>query len=351
VSAKTSSAKAAAGAGGKQLGRQAAGQKNGKPSGKPKAKPAAPRRTEPSPLQRAAWHAEDIVLGRVAVGARIAGALAVLGALGLAVRPFLPLGTVHGQGAGQNAGLLGLLGWLPAVVILGGAGLLVLTSRLTRVGLAVIGAAGAISIGTVVRSIWLLGSGRSTLDLPVGGQALRGDEYAAGSGLVLQLVVACMLVLALVAVLLGWTSTVMDDDGGLDRRRPAFTALGFFGGVIAAGAFSMSTSSSSIGIAPPPVTAQVGLERVAGLLLAAIIVVCCVLAPTLRPWLSAAGGWLGVAVMLGGQSIENIIAVHRSADLHANLGSYGQLVVPVLVLALAVAALLVRAPAEQPTEV
>jgi hypothetical protein len=360
----SAAAKTAGAAGGKQLGLRAAatpggtatgkrtGRRTGRPSGRPTGKPSG------TPSAKAtdgvdgpmvpAWRAGDVVLGRVATGARVAGALAVLAALGLAVRPFLPLGTVKGVGVGQTAGGLGLLGWLPAIAVLGGAGALTLSGRLTRFGMAAIGAAGAVSIGTLLRTLWLFGSDRTTVDLPVGGQALHSDEYAAGGGLILQLVIGCLLVLALLAVLFGWTSTVMDDGGGLDRRRPAFAALGLFGGVITAGAFSMSASSSSIGIAQQAVTAQVGLQRVAGLILVGVIVCCCVLAPTLRPWLAAAGGWLGVAVMLVGQAIENLIAVHRSPDMHPNLGTVGQVFVPVLVLALAAAALLVRTPARQP---
>ncbi len=274
--------------------------------------------------------------------------MAVVAALGLAVRPFLPLGTVDGHGVGTSAGVFGLLGWLPAVVVVGGAGVLVLTGRLPRFGLAVIGAAGAISVATLLHGIWLAESGRTALDLPVGGQALRGSAYSVGTGLVLELVAAGLLVAALLVVLAGWTATVMDDGGGFDRRRPGFGALGLFVGVITAAAFSMAASSSPIGIAPTAVTAQVGLQRVAGLLLAAIIVGCCVLAPSLRPWLGAAGGWLGVAVMLGGQAVENVISVARSADLHVDLGTVAQLVTPLLVLALAVAAATVRSRAQEP---
>lgn len=282
------------------------------------------------------------------MASRVAGTLGVVAALGLVIRPFLPLGTANGHGVGTSAGVFGLLGWLPAVVVVGGAGVLVLTGRLPRFGLAVIGAAGAISVPTLLHSIWLAESGRTALDLPVGGQALRGSAYSVGTGLVLELVTAGLLVAALLVVLAGWTGTVMDDGGGFDRRRPAFGVLGLFIGVIAAAAFSMAASSSPIGIAPAAVTGQVGLQRVAGLILAAVIVGCCVLAPSLRPWLGAAGGLLGVAVMLGGQAIENLISVARSADLHVDLGTVAQLVTPLFVLALAVAAAAVRRSVQEP---
>ena len=316
-----------------------------------KAKPAARRSPRTTPIvPTPAWRAADVVVGRVAPAARMAGALAVAAAVGLAVRPFLALATVDGHVVGVRAGFLGFLGWLPAVLVVGGAGGLVLLGRLSRLGLAVIGAAGAVSIGSVLHTVWLLQGGRTALDLPVGGQALPGSGYSAGAGLILLLVTGGLLVLALVFVLLGWTGTVMDDGAGFDRRRPAFGTVGLFIGVLASGAVSVSASSSSIAIAPPAVTSQAGLQRVGGLTLAAVVVVCCVLVASLRPWIAAAGGWLGVAVMLAGPAVENALSVHRSPDLHADLGTYSQPILAVLVLGLAVTALLVRAPREAPVK-
>jgi hypothetical protein len=302
-------------------------------------KPTA-RRPEPS-APSAAWRAEDVVVGRVAIAARAAGALAVLAAVVLAVRPFLPLATAKGHAAGVRAGALGFLGWLPAVVVIGAAGVFVLLGRLPRPCLGVIGAAGALSIGPLLRTIWLI-NGQSPLDLPVGGQALRVPSYKTGSGLVFELIGFALLILALLLVLAGWTATVTDDDGGFDRRRPPFGVIGLFVGALAAGAVSMSPSTSPIAISPPAVTAQIGLERIGGLVLAVIIVCCCVLAASLRPWLAAAGAWLAVAVMLLGAAVENALVVHRSADLGFDVGTVAQLVMPIVVLMLAAAAALLR---------
>jgi hypothetical protein len=302
-------------------------------------KPVA-RRPEP-PARSAAWRAEDVVVGRVAIAARLAGALAVLAAIVLAVRPFLPLATAKGHSAGVRAGALGFLGWLPAVVVIGAAGVFVLLGRLPRPYLGVIGAAGALSIGPLLHTIWLI-NGQSPLDLPVGGQALRVASYRVGSGLIFELIGFALLVAALLLVLAGWTATVTDDDGGFDRRRPAFGVIGLFVGALAAGSVSMAPSSSPIAISPPAVTAQVGLERVGGLVLAVIVVCCCVVAASLRPWLAAAGAWLAVAVMLLGQAVENALVVGRSADLRFDVGTVALLVMPVVVLGLAAAAALVR---------
>lgn len=302
-------------------------------------KPVA-RRPEP-PVPSAAWRAEDVVVGRVAAPARIAGGLAVLAAVLLAVRPFLPLATAKGHAVGERAGALGFLGWLPAVLVVGGAGVFVLLGRLPRPCMGVIGAAGALSIGPLLHAIWLL-DGQSPLDLPVGGQALRATSYHAGSGLLVELIGFALLIAALLLVLAGWTTTVTDDDGGFDQRRPPFGVIGLFIGALAAGAVSMAPSSSPIAISPPAVTAQVGLERVGGLVLAVIVVCCCVLAASLRPWLAAAGAWSAVAVMLLGPAIENALVVDRSADLRFDVGTVAQLVMPVVILGLAAAAALVR---------
>lgn len=302
-------------------------------------KPVA-RRPEP-PAPSAAWRAEDVVVGRVAPAARAAGVLSILAAAALAVRPFLALATAHGHAVGDRPGVLGLLGWLPAIVLLGCAGTFVLLGRLPRPCLSVIGAAGAVSIGPLLRTIWLV-EGQSPLDLPVGGQAVRDRSYDIGSGLIVELIGFGLLAAALVLVLAGWTATVTDDDGGFDRRRPAFGVVGLFVGALAAGAVSMAPSTSPIAIAPPAVTAQVGLQRIGGLVLAVIVVCCCVVAASLRPWLAAVGAWLAVGVMLVGLAIENALVVGRSADLGFDVGTVAQLVLPVVVLALACWAALVR---------
>ncbi|HVX43292.1 MAG TPA: hypothetical protein VHC49_05390 [Mycobacteriales bacterium] len=283
----------------------------------------------------AGWSARQVVVGRVSPLARTAGALAAVAALGLAVRPFLPLARRTDGGAlGTTAGLLGLLAWLPAIVLLGAAAYCCLRGVLPRLGLTVIGASGAVSIGVLLRAIWLLDTdGRSVLDLPVGGQALRGESYDVGAGLILELVVAAVLIAALLCVLGGWTGTVMEDGGAFERFRPAFGVIGLFLGVFAAVSFSLNSSDSPVGIAPETVTGQAGLDRIGGLILAAVVVICCIVASTVRPWLASIGTFLGLFGMLFGLAVENCVVVGRSADLTMSFGAGSQLAAAVLVLA------------------
>lgn len=285
-----------------------------------------------------------IVVGRISPAARAAGGLAVPAAAGIAVRPFLPLArTTDGGSLGRTAGALGLLGWLPAILLLAAAGYCCLRGVLPRLGLAVIGSAGALGIGVGLRSLWLLDTGRrSVLDLPVGGQALRGQGYQVGSGLILQLAVAAALVAALLCVLAGWTGTVMEDGGPFDRYRPGFGVAGLFLGAFAAVSFCVQSSDSPVGIAPATVTNETGLDRVGGLVLAVAVVVCCIVAATVRPWPASIGVYLGVFGILTGLAIENAIVVGRSPDLTVSLGTDARVVAAAVVLAVAVLAAFVR---------
>lgn len=321
-----------------------------RPKGRPSIAPTASSvRVRPGLGRPARAFRTEHVIGRVALATRVAGGLALAAAICLAVRPFLPVGTAHGHAVGRSAGVLGLVGWLPAVALLAGAGVACATGRMPRLWLAVVASAGALSVGFGLRWIWLLDTGqRTVLDLPVGGQVLRGNTYSVGSGLVLGLAAAGLLVLALLAALSGWTGTVMEDGGEFDRWRPRFGAIGFFLGVAVAGSFSIAGAGSALGVGPPTVTQQSGLDRIGGLLLAAAVVVCCVAAAGLRPWLAMLGAWAGVAVLLFGAGVENALVVRRSPDLTASLGTTAQIVAPVVLLLLAAGGALLSAPRAEP---
>ncbi len=300
-------------------------------------------------IRAAGWRGQGLVVGAISGWSRVAGAAAGAAALCLLVRPFLPLATAGGDPVGATPGIASLAGWLPAIVLLAAAGAAALTGRVPRVGLAVIGAAGALAVGVGLRWVWLFGTGqRTVLDLPVGGQAVAGNRYAVGGGLWLAVVAAGLLVLGLIAAVAGWARTVTEDDGALDGWRPTFGALGLFVGAIAAIAVSMAPSDSALNVAPPSVIQQNGLDRIGGLILAVVVVVCCVLAATFRPWLATVGVLLSVGVVLLALSLDNLVVVARSRDLTTSVGTVAEAVSAVLVLLLAVAAALVPAgPAER----
>ncbi len=291
---------------------------------------------------------DSVVVGRTPPLARVAGALGVLTGVALLVRPFLPLGTAGGHRIGTGLGALGIIGWIPAALVLIVAGAAAAAGRLPRLGLAAIGAAGGLAIGAGVRWVWLTDtSARTPIDLPLPGQAVSLGGYAVGSGLVVAIVGAAAGVLALICSYLAWGSTVMDDDGRFDGWRPAFGSAGLIVGAFGAIAFGTAPSSSAVGASPGGALQATGWLRASDLILIAALVLTCALAPTLRPRVAVVGAWVAVGVVLLGTAIENIVVVDRSPDLHTTLGTVAQPIAAGLVLVLALAAALVR-PAPPP---
>lgn len=312
--------------------------------------PQRERKRPPTRDSRPAATAEavdEIVVGYVPSLARAAGILGVVCAVGLLVRPLLPLATAGGHRLGTGSTLVLALPWLPAALVVGFAGGLAATGRLPRLALGVLGSAGGLSIGLLLRWIWLTDTGaRTVLDLPVSGQPLQGDRYGAGAGLWFAVVTAAVLVAALMAVAASWSSTVMDDDGRFDRVRPTLALWSLFVGAVVAVAYGAAPSNSSLGIARS-VLQSTGLDRIGGLVLVAAIVVCCVVAPTARPRLATTGTLLGAAVMLFGLGFENLVVVAGSPDLHASFGTVAEVVAPLLVLMLVAASVLAAREPEQ----
>jgi hypothetical protein len=293
-------------------------------------------------IRSAGWRGQGLVVGAISGWSRVAGVAAAAAALCLLIRPFVPAASAGGRQIGATPGVASLAAWLPAIVLLAAAGVSAATGRLPRLGLAVIGAAGALAVGIGLRWVWLLDTGhRTVLDLPVGGQALAGNRYAVGPGLWLGIAAAGLLVLGLVAAVAGWARTVTEDDGSLDGWRPTFSALGLFVGAIAAIAFSMAPSDSALSVAPPSVIQQTGIGRIGGLILVIVVVACCVLAATFRPWLATVGILASVGVVLLALSIDNLVVITRSRDLATSVGTVAEVVSAVLVLLLAAGAALV----------
>lgn len=311
----------------------------------PRKRPAKPKQRKPQPRKDQQRNAQPskatppttdvIVAGQVSPWARIAGALGLVAAIGLLVRPFLPLAVVDADRVGSGPNVYDVLGWLPIAVVLGAGGVAALTGRMARVGLATVIAGGLLSAGQLLRWLWFTDSDLSTVDLPVGGQAVDAGRYDAGSGLVLAIVVAGVLILGLLIAVAGWGTTVLDDDGRFDALRPRYGGYGLIAGVLAAVAFGMQPHQSDIGIAPGNVLQATGLQRVGGLVFCIGIVACTVLAATLRPRRAGVAALMATATYLVGPAVDNLLVVTRSPDLGATFGTTAYLLAPVVVLLLA----------------
>jgi iron complex transport system permease protein len=294
----------------------------------------------------AATAVTGLVVGPVPMLARVAGGLAVAGALCRLAAPAFPMAHVQGRGLGGAANLLDWVVVLPYVTAVGAAGVLAALGRLPRLGLAVIRTAGALAAALLARTGYLLDAGeRSTTDLPLGiGTSLR---YSAGAGLVLLAVGYGLVVAALVAAEIAWPRTVMEDDGRLDPLRPRLAAWGLVAGTFAAIVLGMSPFRSSMAhLAPPAVPGRDGWALVGGALLSLAAAAYAVIAATLQPRLAAVGGYAALAAVLATQGLTTALLVARSPVITRSAGGVGTLVSALLFALLALAAWrLPRAPA------
>jgi iron complex transport system permease protein len=279
-----------------------------------------------------------MVVGPVPVAARVAGALAVGGALCRLAVPAFPIAHVRGHALGGAANLFDWLVVLPYVAVIGVAGVLVVLGRLPRLGLATIRTAGVLAAALLAQTVYLLDAGqRSTTDLSLGvGTSLR---YSAGSGLVLLAVGYGLVVAALVVAEIAWPRTVMEDDGRLDRLRPRLAGWGLAAGIFAAIVLGMSPFHSSVAhLAPPAVPGRDGWDLVGGAVLALAAAVYAVIAATLQPRLAVVGGYAALAGVLATQGLATALLVARSPAITPSAGGIGTLVSALLFALLALAA-------------
>jgi hypothetical protein len=283
----------------------------------------------------------------VPVLARVAGGLAVAGAVVRLVATVPPAASSGGTDLGGLQNVADLIPPLPLVVLVAAAGLLCTRGVLPRLGLAALLSAGTLSAGPLLRTLWLLDTGsRSTTDLPLG--IATSARYEAGAGLVLLAVAYGLLVAAAVAAGLAWSRTVMEDDGGFDPRRPELAAWGLLVGIFAGLAFGMSPFTSAIGLDPGPVPERSGAALPGGLVLSLGAAVWAVVAATLRPRLAVVGAYAGLLAVLAAEALGTLLLVVRSPALGAGAGTVGSVLAVLAVAALLLAAAPVRPLARRP---
>jgi hypothetical protein len=266
-----------------------------------------------------------VVVGPVPVLARVAGGLALAAALCRLAAVALPVAQVNGRALGRAANPFDYLVVLPYAGVVGAAGLLLLLGRLPRLGLAAIRVAGLVAAALLAETVYLLQAGqRTTMDLPLGiGTSLR---YSTGAGLLLLAVGYGLLALAAAVAQVGWSRTVMEDDGGLDRVRPRLAAWGLLAGIVAAIALGMSPfASSRAHLAPPPVPERTGWDLAGAALLCLAVGACGVLAATLQPRLAAVGGYAALAAVLASQALAGLLLAARSPVITPSVGGIGTL--------------------------
>jgi iron complex transport system permease protein len=295
-----------------------------------------------------------VVLGAVPVLARAAGALLLLAGLVGAVAAFptyLVVGgtTVH-RVTGPVDALVALVGPVAAVAV--GAGLLL--GRVPRLGLAYAAVTGSLSVGRLLIELY---QGRGSTARPavevLAGERVLTSSVHTGTGWVLGVVSLSLAVLAGVLALLAWGRTVMEDGGSLDPLRPALAGSAVVLGVFAVLCLALPAADVPDQVVTDPATGletvvtqegpqalleRPGLALLGGLLLAGALLLCAVIAPSLRPRLAAVGGLLGVTVFLLSTALTGLRDAVRGPDVNWTISGAG-----LLVLALAAAGLTVLA--------
>jgi hypothetical protein len=276
----------------------------------PSARPSARRAASPEARPNA--RGDGLVVGTVPAGARVAGALLVLAALAGAAAAFPTYLVVGGQqlalAEGLGSGLVALL--VPGVDL--AVGVLLLRGAVPKFGLGYAGVAGALGLGLLMIEIY---RGRSSTERP-GVEVLAGERVLtsgveAGPGWVLGVIALALTVLAGVVAIASWGRTVMEDGGALDPLRSGLAGAAVLLGVTTVLSLSIPAADVPDQLVTDPATGleivvtqegpqalleRPGLALMGGLLLAGAVMLCSVIAPSLRPRLAAVGGLLAVAV-------------------------------------------------------
>jgi hypothetical protein len=297
------------------------------------------RRAAPAPpLQQG----EGLVVGVVPVAARVVGALLVLAALVGAAAVFPTYLVVGGQelssADGFGSALVALL--VPAVNL--AVGVVLLRGAVPKFGLAYAGVAGALGIGLLMIEIY---RGRSSTSRP-GVEVLAGERVLTsgietGPGWVLSVIALGLTVLAGVVAIASWGRTVMEDGGTLDPVRSGLAGAAVLLGVTTVLSLALPAVDVPDQLVTDPTTGletvvtqegpQALLERpelalMGGLLLAGAVMLCSVIAPSLRPRLAAVGGLLAVAVVVLATALTGLRDAASSDELEWTVPGAGLLV-------------------------
>lgn len=272
--------------------------------------PPSPRR--PARGRIAGASADGLVVGTVPPIARAAGGLLVLAALVALAAVFPTYLVVDGQPLSQATGVIGVLAALVVPLAHLAVGGWLLRGAVPKSGLAYAGTSGALALGQLLIELY---RGRSSTDRPaievLAGERVLTSSVEVGAGWVLGVGALGLTVVAGIVGAVAWGRTVMDDDGPLDTVRSALAGAAVLLGVGTVLCLTLPAADVSDQLVTDPATGletvvtregpqalleRPGLALLGGLLLAGAVVLCSVIAPSLRPRLAAVGGLLALTV-------------------------------------------------------
>jgi hypothetical protein len=202
--------------------------------------------------------------------------------------------------------------------------------------------AGALGLGLLMIEIY---RGRSSTSRPgveiLAGERVLTSGVEAGPGWVLGVIALGLTVLAGVVAILAWGRTVMEDRGALDPVRSALAGAAALLGVTTVLCLALPPVDVPDQLVTDPTTGletvvtqegpqalleRPGLALLGGLLLAGAVVLCSVIAPSLRPRLAAVGGLLAVAVVVLAAALTGLRDAAASDELEWTVPGAGLLV-------------------------
>jgi hypothetical protein len=271
----------------------------------------------------------------------VAGALLVLAALASAVSLVPTYLVVGGTEVALTGGVAGVLVALLSHVAHALVGIVLARGGVPKFGLAYAAVAGALALGQLLIELYRGSASTARPGVEVlAGQRVLTSTVDVGAGWVLGVVALGLLVAAGVCAAAAWGRTVMEDAGALDAVRAGLAGAAVLLGVGTVLCLALPAADVPDRLVTDPLTGletvvtvegpqalleRPGLALLGGLLLAGTVVVCSVIAPSLRPRLAAVGGLLALAVTVLAAGVSGLRDAVASADLEWTLPGAGLL--------------------------
>jgi hypothetical protein len=281
--------------------------------------------------QAAAVPVDSLVVGDVPVLARVTGALlvlaGVLGAAGLFPTYLVIGGSRTALASGLGSVVVGLV--VPVAAMLVGGSLI--RGAVPKFGLAYASVGAALAVGELLIELY---RGSSSTSRPavevIAGQRVLTSSVDVGAGWVLGVLALGVTVLAGLCAAAVWGRVVMDDGGTLDPARSGLAGAAVLLGVGTVLCLTLPAADVPDRVVTDPTTGmetvvtqegpqalleRPGLALLGGLLLAGAVVLCSVVAPSLRPRLATVGGLLALAVAVLAAGLSGLRDAVASPEL------------------------------------